>query len=218
MIRCSRGARGIALLAAFFDGCSPPPPRRPWLAATVDSARPALPTPHLMSDLRQHSTTAAPERASLGTYLRGVADALAAPTTTVDSVLHAAGARDIRRESDIVYFRPPDARLIRGTLTWAGDARSNADLAALTFWTAEAGERVALSEISEAFGSWRRGPAGPSPYFAWRAVFTPNYRPSVARGRGDVSILVAATLSNDPEQPDTRVVQLLLRRDPGDVR
>lgn len=158
------------------------------------------------------SATTAP--ASLGAYLRAVADALAAPTPTPDTILRAAGAQAVERDADHAYFRVPEPRLSRGMLKLTVVAGLAGPPGLARFEYDPAGRPVRLAELAATFGSWSRGMRRTSVVPVWRVRFDSVYRSAGPPHAGAAPVRVSADLSDDADAPGARVVQVYLQRDP----
>lgn len=210
-----------------------PASRRPGAVPPLSAALPCPLMCRSMSDTAgQLSSSSAPrapwaEDLRFAAYLRAVADALAAPNTTADSVLAAAGAITTERIGDFTWFRLPDRRLA-GNMGLRPSIGGRSEPESVTFECGPGHGCPTLADVVSAFGPWAPGHQATSLAPIWRIVFTSEYRhPGPARpGAGVIRVaadLAAADLlSSDvvrhPPPHTARVVRILLRRDIDDAR
>lgn len=202
-----------ASLGATGRAVNPSPSVSP--PSIVDSSARPAPPPDGSGEPGQAPTVAP--------YLRRLADVLAAPGPTPTAVLAAAGAREVRRRPDRVYFSPSEPRLAEGTLYFAPASSLSAVARHLEFDCAPPGGSVTLREIGAAFGRAVPGPQSTSLAPVWLLVFPVVYRPPGPDRPGAGAVRISAEISTEnlskddllrgPIPPSARVVRVVLQRE-----
>ena len=162
--------------------------------------------PEEASRKRENATAHATveQQGPLVAYLRGVADALAAPTATTDSVVAAGRGRTLEVVGDLAYFRPPDSRFAEARVSRSGSISAPPDRVTLECDTA--GPRVHLTELVAAFGPWVLLPPPTTSVPIWHVQFATPYRRPGAAAPGAPEVVIFADLAAHPDDPNAPVL------------
>lgn len=164
-----------------------------------------------MSTLHAPIGSASIRHDSLTSYLQAIATALAAQDASVERVLQAANAREIRLGGNSARFRAPDPRFRFASVDFASGAERRVEGVLLV--CDDAGAPVTLAEVAPAFGQWKPGLPGTSSTDMHPVIFTTPYPPAAVAARPPrIATVVRVSLSADPATSGGRVREILLSR------